>query len=187
MNLVKKDCLMNSLVTRIKLSVALKTAIEDKPFCDTWEIPKVTSSLRNDAKRMLPLAEAELELAKISDRQKWLMTLGVLCSGNLTAADAKEKLSAYGYLLKYSDAVFTEETLEGAGRKFTWFPSFSELASFLDELELPILNRVARLSKIASAKIDNEPQSKQEPIDERRAHAKKIMREFTESMKPQNG
>ena len=172
----------NNLVKRLQLSSALKVAIEDKPFCDTWTMPKVTSSLRREAIRMLVLAEAALKPAKISDRRKWLATLGVLCSGNLTVADSKEKLSAYGHLLKYSAVVFTDETLEGAGRKFTWFPSFSELAKYLDELELPIRNRFARILKISNARIDDEPQSKQEPLDERQAPADKIMRKFTESM-----
>ncbi len=176
----------NNLVKRLELSSTFRDAITETSFDEVWTLPTITPALRNEARRQLASAESELEPARKSDVRKWLVSLAVLCSGNLSVANTKEKMVAYSHLLSYAPVMFTEETLELAGRKFTWFPSYGELCAYLDELELPFRNRAARIALISKAPVEDAPKSRQEPLDERRAHTEKIMREFTASMSINN-
>lgn len=79
----------------------------------------------------------------------WLIQFGTLVANNLSVADAKAKISAYALDLAYPLVCFTDESRRAAAVKFTWFPSFSELAQFLDSIAAPARIKLDRLRKIA--------------------------------------
>jgi hypothetical protein len=82
---------------------------------------------------------------------EWLGQLGVLTAGKMTADDARMRLAAYAGML--SDApigAFTRESLKRAARKFTWFPTFSEVSEFIDKEHWWLKAQKIRLDRIVS-------------------------------------
>lgn len=108
-----------------------------------------SQELREEARQTLAAAEAALEPAPRELAEKWLATLGVLTSGRLSVTDARVKLAAYSKLLDHPIHCYTEETLAQAARRFTWFPSFAEVAAFLDEVARAARDVVRGLRHIA--------------------------------------
>jgi hypothetical protein len=101
------------------------------------------------ARSRLRAAENLLRPADKQTLAKWLATLGVLCAGQMSADDAKTKIAAYVPLLDVPAAILTKQTLQDAGREFKWFPSFAELAAFMDRQSWPLRKLAARLRRIA--------------------------------------
>jgi hypothetical protein len=100
---------------------------------DHWTRPdNLTAAEIQSSKGWLSRAEALLRPADKALVAKWLGALGVLCAGQMTAADAKVKIAAYAPLLECPASVLTRRTLQDAGRSFKWFPSFAEVSTFLD-------------------------------------------------------
>jgi len=87
----------------------------------------------------------------------WLAQLGVLCAGNMPAADAKVKIQAYGYDLEFPALCFTDATRASATRKFTWFPSFAELTEHLEAIARPYRIQLERMRRISSAETKAAP------------------------------
>lgn len=82
---------------------------------------------------------------------EWLGQLGILTAGKMTADDARMRLAAYAGML--SDApigAFTRESLKRAARKFTWFPTFSEVSEFIDKEHWWLKAQKIRLDRIVS-------------------------------------
>lgn len=103
----------------------------------------------------------------------WLAQLGVLCAGNMPAADAKVKIQAYGYDLEFPALCFTDATRASAARQFTWFPSFAELSEFLESIARPYRIQLERMRRISSAETKIEPRGRKWSDltdDERKAH-----------------
>lgn len=111
------------------------------------------------AKALLPLAEAACELAKPDDGRtwNWLLMLGAITAGRTSMDDAKVKLTAYRKLLEVPVGIFDDETvMRRAGKRFKFFPSFSELAEFI-EAERRRLDQQARRLRIVAFGRDQEP------------------------------
>ncbi len=108
-----------------------------------------SQELREEARQTLAAAEAAVEQAPRKLVKKWLATLGVLASGRLSVTDAQVKLAAYSKLLDHPIHCYTDETLAQAARRFTWFPSFAEVAAFLDEVAREVRDVVRGLRHIA--------------------------------------
>ncbi len=117
-----------------------------------WNAPaEVDPRDKGEARNNLALA---LKAAAPADRETvrmWLASLGVMCAGQITAADAKAKIGVYVPNLDHPASCFTKETLTEAGRKFKWFPSYAEIAEFLDAKARPARTLAFRLRKISEA------------------------------------
>jgi hypothetical protein len=101
------------------------------------------------AKWRLRAAEELLRPADPTLVAKWLSKLGILCAGQMTASDAKTKISAYAPLLQCPSSVLTDRTLVDAGRAFKWFPSFAEVSEFLDGRTWVMRKLAARLKLLS--------------------------------------
>jgi hypothetical protein len=64
---------------------------------------------------------------------KWLKQLGVLCCGNMTAADAELKCSAYASMIcdRFPMTTFTKEALGFVAGRCKFFPSYGEVLEHL--------------------------------------------------------
>lgn len=118
---------------------------------EPWRLPAAPPEVRAEAGRVLRILEPQTARADKGIVAKWLGSLGVLCAGQMSAADAKAKLGAYSALLDYPAGCFTEASLRDAATRFKWFPAFAEVAEFLDEVAKPIRQKADRLAKIAGA------------------------------------
>lgn len=97
--------------------------------------------------------EGALRPADPQTVRQWLTALGVMVAGQMTAADAKAKVGAYVPMLDHPASCFTRETLEEAGRAFKFFPSFSEVAAFLDSKADPLKTLRQRLEAVLRAPV----------------------------------
>jgi hypothetical protein len=121
---------------------------------ETWALPeRITDALKRDAAEAGRRVAQSLLPADQQTVKHWLAALGVLVAGQMPAADAKAKLGAFAPMLKHPPVCFTRDTLEAAGRAFKFFPSFSELAAFLDEQMQPLVNLRVRLDTVARAPV----------------------------------
>ena len=143
------------VVGRIEFSPALTTALETlaaqdegRPVFVHEEAP-LDTGLRVEAEAQLALVLAAIQPAPRDLALKWLASLGVLTAGKMAAEDARLKASAYLGLLDYPPCCYTEETLRDAATLFTWFPSYSELAGFLDARAREPRDMAYRLRRIA--------------------------------------
>lgn len=135
----------------------------------TWYLPpNVPRDLQIAAKAALPGALDDARVADQDTIRKWLAALGVLCAGQLTAADAKAKISIYAPMLReHSAAAFTAATLQRAGKKFKWFPSFAEIDEFLRPFTTEAANLAVRLDEISQASERNASQRTSSPANDR--------------------
>jgi hypothetical protein len=113
-----------------------------------WRAP-AGDNLKGEAERQLKSAEAATAPAPRRLAQQWLGSLGVLTAGKMAAKDTQLKASAYVGLLDYPPCCYTENSLRQAASLFTWFPSYSELAGFLDGRAREPRELVRRLKRIA--------------------------------------
>lgn len=165
-----------ALVT-VSLSSSLRAVCDDRQEWNAgemrelpWHAPlAVDQRDKGEAKAALPLAVRAATPADMDLVRKWLAALGVMCAGNMPAADAKAKIGVYAPNLDHPHSCFTEETLREAGRAFKWFPSYSEVAEFLDGKARPIKKLKLRLEAVANA-----------PVAERTREGKQ-WRDMTES------
>ena len=104
-----------------------------------------------DAKAGLRAVEAALAPAPVGEVRKWLTGLGTLSAGQMSLEDARAKIGAYAALLDAPVFVLTTENLKEAGKKFTWFPSFGEVAAFLDGKTAELRRTKSRLAALANA------------------------------------
>ena len=119
---------------------------------EVWRPPAaVTRYQQADAQAAL---ESLRLVTDVETVKKWLMALGTLVAKNMTVADAKVRIGAYTPgMVAYPPECFTRETLYQAGREFTWFPTYAEVARFMDERASAARNLAHRLKKIAEAPI----------------------------------
>lgn len=94
-----------------------------------------------------------LSASRESDLRRWLTSLGTLVAANLTLEDARARVSAYTSLLAPVSGALTEDSLDRAGRKFKWFPSYAEIAEFLDGEKAEIEKQLSRAKQIASSEL----------------------------------
>lgn len=161
---------------------------------DEWRKPEsLTAGEIQAAKGRLGRAEALLRPADKQLLKRWLSALGVLCAGQMTAADAKAKIGAYVPLLDAPAAVLTKRTLQDAGRQFKWFPSFAELSEFLDGQSWVMCKLAARLKMLAESTpaLEHQPgsdwkelsQAQRDEIDRKIAAAKRAIADASEMLK----
>lgn len=119
----------------------------------TWKPPAVvTSEVRHEAAARAAEAVRWMQPVEDATVRQWLSDLGVLVAGSLSVEEARAKLSAYTSLIEgeYPRACFTKKTLADAARRFPrFFPSFGEVAAYLDEVKGELRVRLDRLHRIA--------------------------------------
>ena len=74
-------------------------------------------------------------MARTDVVRDWLKALGALSAANMSAADARAKMAAYGPMLaeEYPDWCFTTSSLAACAKGFKFFPTFGELSKALTE------------------------------------------------------
>lgn len=120
--------------------------------------PAIVVAAQTELQRLNVLSQP----AAAASVQSWLGSLGVLCAGGKTSVtDAALKLQAYSDLLagRYSAGLFTKASLGRARREFSWFPTFAEVASFLDREAAAFRVRERRLAQILT------PRPAAKPVD----------------------
>lgn len=133
---------------------------------DTWDVPIVITQGMIDAARAEIDAWREYlkpcKLGHIGEENTvadWLSQLGIMCAGQkMSVADAKEKIATYAMGLRYPPICFTRASLYAAGRHFKWFPTFSELCDWLDDVARPARQTLERLEALSYAKPTQKPQ-----------------------------
>lgn len=126
-----------------------------------WMPPKkVSPDVLESAYVELDALLSRLHQADQKNTKTWLKTLGTLCASKMTIEDAQMRLLAYVELLDHPEGCFTKATLAEAGRLFRWFPTFSEVAEFLDKKRDAMTRRKERLERIIDA-----GERKDEPVD----------------------
>ena len=126
---------------------------------ESWRPPRhVGAALKAEAACAFDAAERALAPASAEIMGKWLASLGLLCAGATSAAEARAKIGAYASLMDYPPVCFTKATLREAGRRFKWLPCFAELTTFLDEIAAPARALRDRLRAIADAPLPPAPQ-----------------------------
>jgi hypothetical protein len=142
------------------MSVALQRAITAQ---ERWEISvsarpvPVSAEVRDAARKALPALTATMRRASDGTVKKWLASLGVLTAGKVGAADARAKITAYAAMLEHPEMCFTKSSLKTAARTFKWFPSYSEVAEFLDREcreERAALRRLKRIAEGPVAEVE---------------------------------
>ena len=146
------------------LSVVLQNAVSDKMALSfgpggyderpmPWKLPAVvTSEMRSDADAASRVLWRALRPASMADAELWLASLGSLTISRKDADDAEAAIRAMAGLLDdVPVAVLTQEVLRKAAKKFKWWPSFAELAEFLDTEKAELERRLKRLRSIAEA------------------------------------
>lgn len=136
-----------------------------------------------EGQRALPAIKAALQPVGSDVVAKWLASLGVLCAGQMSAADAKIKMAAYVPLIEEPAIAFTSATLKAAGERFKWFPSFSEITEFLREHGAELRLVKLRLERIALEK-PAEPRGKgwSELTPEQKAEHERMMARVRQSL-----
>jgi hypothetical protein len=141
------------------MSVALQRAITAQ---ERWEISvsarpvPVSAEVRDAARKALPALTATMRRASDGTVKKWLASLGVLTAGKVGAADARAKITAYAAMLEHPEMCFTGTSLKTAARAFKWFPSYSEVAEFLDGECREERAALRRLKRIAEGPVADE-------------------------------
>ena len=184
-----------SAVTELKQGATVEELLASMPYSltrllnvdeDGWETPKeLTAAEIQAAKARLGRAEALLKPADEKLVRNWLGRLGVLCAGQMTSADAKIKIENYVPLLKCPASVLNQHTLEDAGRRFKWFPSYAEIAEFIDGKTWVMRKLAARLKMLSETtpQLEHQPgsdwktlsQEQKDAIDAKLAQAKAII------------
>jgi hypothetical protein len=119
-----------------------------------WKPPAVvTEDMRNEARSLLPAIDAQLAAAPQPDVELWLATLGALTARRDQAMqDVQIRLRAYASMMTVPAGCLTQEVLARAGRKFTWFPAYAEVAEFIEAEAAKLRAKKRRLERIAEAK-----------------------------------
>jgi hypothetical protein len=134
---------------------------------ESWRPPRhANAALKAEAERAWQAADQVLSPASAETMGKWLASLGLLCAGATSAAEARAKIGAYASLMDYPPACFTKVTLADAGRRVKWLPSFAELTAFLDEVARPARQLRDRLRAIAEAPLPLAPAAERAPLSE---------------------
>lgn len=140
----------------------------------------MSSDLKVKVVSAIPILEAMLRPAMQTEIEKWLASLGILVAGNMPADDARMKLKAYGSLLNAPRSILTKDTLDKAGRKFKWFPSYSEITEFLDAEKTELENMLYRARSLAKWEPPVRSTADQHltdiPFEERRARINETLR-----------
>lgn len=117
----------------------------------TWTCPPVTAELQAEARTWLAHFERGGNPPGGDVVKRWLVALGNLVAGKTSAEDAAAKVSAFASMLvDYPAHAFTKASLDKAGRKFKWLPSYAELTEFLDAEVLGLRTRAQRMHQIIS-------------------------------------
>lgn len=147
------QAVMDSLPWRVSYTINVEQ--------EDWTKPTdLTAEMIRQARRSLPHAESLLRPVDRDILKAWMVNLGILCAGQMTAGDAKVKIAAYLPLMDIPPAsIVTKRTLADAGNLFKWFPSFAEINQFFRERSFPMVRLAARLKQLA----DTTPQIEHQP------------------------
>lgn len=144
----------NSLSQNLASALASPSRVlEDGSLQTTpWKAPSsVSPDLRSEAAATLAAVDGAMRPADVSKVREWLMSLGPLVAGNMSADDARVKLDAYSGRLDYPAACFSSKALDKAARRFKFFPTYGELCDFLDAQLSEVRENRRRLQAIVNA------------------------------------
>jgi hypothetical protein len=117
-----------------------------------WKLPAVLGAAeREEAARALDALAPVLDPAAQATIAPWLNRLGAMVASNMSADEARVKagLMASNLAAEFPIGVFTPETLRAAAREFKWFPSYAELAEYLDREARKLRRLRDRLEAVA--------------------------------------
>lgn len=83
------------------------------------------------------------------------MNLGALCAGAMSADEARTRIAAYLPLLRPARGALSKESLDRAGRAFKWFPTYGEVAAFLDQEADDLRAQLTRAKRIVAGERPN--------------------------------
>ena len=126
----------------------------------------VTTAIRDEARAVLATLESSMAPAPDDLVKKWLVKLGILTAGNVGEQDAETKIKAYAFMLSSPSKCYTAATLKTAARLFKFFPSYSEIAGFLDGECIDERNQLRRLKRISQGPVDDTTPATPEEIKE---------------------
>jgi hypothetical protein len=163
-------------------------------FNERWTAPvEITPQLRDEAEAGLRSLRVAMQPPPAPTMRKWLATLGTLTAGKVDAEDAATRIDAFVGMLDYPAQCFTKRTLDAAARRFRWFPSFAELAEFLDEQAAPLrtlADRLEQLLQVPATALPGPAKDKAAPLyrdltPEQQAEHDRLMRSFRETTAPE--
>lgn len=79
---------------------------------------------------------------------EWLSSLGLLVAGQMTAEDARARVTAYVAMLEFPAECFTRATLKAAAEQFRFWPSFAELTAFFGTKLESLREQLAEMERI---------------------------------------
>lgn len=119
-----------------------------------WTIP---APLREEAEGLLGRLQAQLRPADKRVVADWLASLGTLCAGQMSAEEARMKVSAYADLIDLPAPCFTRATLREAAARFKFWPSYSEICQLFSFRLLCLKDQVAELERLVAHQDIEEP------------------------------
>lgn len=156
--------LASAVQSTTKFAFVTDAQLDDNPNrqaegLETWQVPsRITQPMIDDAKEQLAVWQAYLapcQLGRIGEQNTvvdWLSQLGTMCAGQKMSVDeAKEKIASYAFGLRYPEFCFSQGSLYRAARKFKFFPTFSEVCDFLDDMARPARSTFARIELLSLA------------------------------------
>lgn len=172
-----------------KTKLAFGTDQDARPDCDlipvAWTPPDtITPEVQREARELLEQHERASQPADMAAVRIWLAGLGMLTAGKMTAEDAKSKILAYAGTMKYPAGVFTQDSLDRAGRNFKkWFPTYGEVCEFLDREKSAIGVKAGRLRIIAAGgrkpagvgAVQGRESPRQKPTEDDKARVAELM------------
>lgn len=126
----------------------------------------------------------KLEPAPQDVFKKWLASLGTLCAGNMSLADADAKTTAYAAMFDAPIGLLNKITLDRAARKFKFFPTYGEIVDFFEEESKEIhreINIVAPIKKKQDWQIEHEKRSQNRASPE---HVSEVMAQYRAKTQP---
>lgn len=169
---------------------AISDALNLQPSADgegyAWAPPaNLPQRTIDEATRAAQQLEQALAPAPDFVKLQWLAQLAKLTGGNASLAEILERIKALAADLDYPALCFTDATRRDAAYRFKFFPTFAELARFLEEVQAPYRDRVRRLKRVAGANVEAEQRGRawhELTDDERRAH-EQLMERVRERLK----
>jgi len=164
------------LKSAIADSLNLVPATLDGESGHVWQPPgNLPARIVDEAKRAAQALERALRPAGAEIKGRWLSQLAQLVApGRDSAPDMLARINAMARDLDHPPLCFDDETRIIAARKFTFFPSFAELAGLLDGIRQPYRNRLGRLRRLGPAQQPERTESDEEIIARRQAMAAKL-------------
>lgn len=122
--------------------------------------------------------------APLNHVREWLASLGVLAASQMSATDARLKMSALTEALRdYPIGVFTRENMLEIARKCKWLPSFQELAEVLDRKAAELGAMHKRATILAAITLKKQEEEYVKPTEQEKINVSAMIDDFVKSHK----